>query len=282
MKRFAMALVLALAIAMCSVPALSEEATPAVAPEEAAAREVEIWSNGQSAEQPYAGVPPVDLTEKLGYMMLNPINNSNVDAPLNTLRIYLPRTDVAGGEGALKLYESGIRAPLEEIPLADVSRVTLEPIDEDSLAWLYWESGVCFTVKLSRTLDIDKAYTISIDENAIVVPEYDIGNPMMEGRTGWSFTTQADTGVTRVHSSGGDTPKVGDVLTVDVKYGGAGISAAIYSDSDAIEFDADLPDEEGTLHARYAQAGEVEWSVVFVGESGEVLSQYRYQETVEP
>jgi hypothetical protein len=64
-------------------------------------RRTAAWSNGQSPSQPYKGVPPVDLTKKLGYMVLAPLNNENVGAALTSLKIYLPRADVKAGAGTL-------------------------------------------------------------------------------------------------------------------------------------------------------------------------------------
>jgi len=71
----------------------------------ASAESAATWSNGQSPQQPYKGVPPVDLTKKLGYMVLDPLNNENVSTAINSLVIYLPRTDVrraTGRSGCMK------------------------------------------------------------------------------------------------------------------------------------------------------------------------------------
>lgn len=240
-----------------------------------------VWSNGQSPAQPYKGVPPVDLSKKLGYMVLDPLNNSNADGALDTLRIYLPRTDVRAGDGALRLYDAGSGMAIEEIRFSDEARVAANPIEAEALGWLYWESGVCFAIRLRNALDIDRAYTVSLEENAIVAPDYAIGNSAMEGRTGWSFTTKADSGVTARQFSGEANPKVGDTVAVEVKLP-EGMAASIFCRSEAVTA-VEGPDAvPGTLTARFNEPGPVDWSVVLLGEGGELLSVYRYFDEVQP
>ena len=101
----------------------------------ASAESAATCSNGQSPQQPYKGVPPVDLTKKLGYMVLDPLNNENVSTAINSLVIYLPRTDVQAGDGSLRLYEKGVKAPIQEVSFADSARVTAAPRQSVIQCW---------------------------------------------------------------------------------------------------------------------------------------------------
>jgi uncharacterized membrane protein len=243
--------------------------------------EASAWSNGQSPSQPYKGVPPADLTQKLGYMVLDPLNKENVNAPLTSLKIYLPREDVKAGAGSLKLYETGAKAPLETIALSDASRVTVEKIDSQDLAWLYWESGVCFTIQLKDTLDADKSYYASLDQGAIVATDYKgVESPALDGQKGWAFTTNADAGALSRTRSGGEEPKVGDTVTIQVKLGGGTASATVFCDTDAVVSSDQPLAQTGALTARYAQAGAVKWGVALTDASGALLYVYHYEDQV--
>lgn len=265
-KRFVQALAIALALALGGALAAAE-AFPA-------------WDNGQSPGQPYEGVPPVDLTKKLGYMVLDPLNSENVDTAVNALRIYLPRADAAAGDGTLRLFEKGAKAPIQEISFADGARVTSAPIDAETLAWLYWESGVQFTVALDSALDADRAYAVSLDANCIVAPGYGIGNTPLDGAKGWTFTTQAASGVVGRTRSGGKAPRVGDTLAVEIKLGEGAASAMIFCDSEALVCEDEPLTKSGTLTGTYEKEGPVRWGVALTDSSGQLLSVYHYSEEV--
>ena len=264
MKKLALMLAIVLLLAL---PAVSEA--------------IPVWSDGRSPAQPYRGVPPVDLTKKLGYMVLDPLNNSNADGVLDALRIYLPRTDVRAGDGVLRVYEAGSGRTIEEIRLSDGARVAVNPIGAETLNWLYWESGVCFEIRLRNALDIDRAYTVSLEQNAIVAPDYAIGNAAMEGRTGWSFTTKADSGVVARRFSGGEQPRVGDTAIIEVKLP-EGVTASVFCRSEAVAAEEGPDAQPGTLTARFSEPGPVDWGVALLGEEGELLSLYRYFDEVQP
>jgi hypothetical protein len=240
------------------------------------------WSNGQSPSQPYKGVPPVDLQKKLGYMVLDPLNNENVGTALTSLKIYLPRADVKAGAGALRIREAGVEAPLETISFADASRVTVSEIEPEALAWLYWESGVCFTVALKNTPDADKTYAVSMDAGCIVVDGSEVGNPALNGEKGWTFTTNAEAGVLSRERLGGEAPKVGDSVAIQVKLGGSAVSAMVFCDTLAVTSDDQPLSATGTLTARYDQAGVVKWGVALMDAGGALLDVYHYEEEVQP
>jgi len=274
MKKLALLLIVALLL-----PTLSVLPTPSAL--SALSEAAPAWSDGLSAAQPYKGVPPVDLTKKLGYMVLDPLNNSNADGVVDALRIYLPRTDVEPGGGVLRVYEAGSGRALEEIPLSDAAQVAVNPIGAEMLGWLYWGGGICVEVRLRNALDIDRAYTVSLEQNAIVAPDYGIGNSAMEGRTGWSFTTKADSGVVERRFSGEMPPKVGDAVAIELKLP-EGMAAAVFCHSEAVAAEESPDAEPGTLTARFNEAGPVDWGVALLGEGGELLSLYRYFDEVQP
>jgi hypothetical protein len=248
----------------------------------ASAETTATWSNGQSPQQPYKGVPPVDLTKKLGYMVLDPLNNENVDPAVNVLNIYLPRDDVKAGAGTLKLYEAGVREPIQEISFADGARVIVSPIGAEALAWLYWESGTQFTVTLDNSLDADKTYTASLGANSIVAPDYGIGNTALDGAKGWTFTTHIDAGVIKRTRSGEAVPRVGDKVTVDIKLGNAVASAMIFCESEALVSEDEPLTQSGVLTGRYVKDGPVNWGVALMDTYGQLISVYHYNEQVLP
>lgn len=248
-----------------------------------AAAQGTAWSNGQSPSQPYKGVPPVDLSKKLGYMVLDPLHNDSVLTALTNLKIYLPRADVKAGAGSLRIREKGTEAPLETVSFADASRVTVSAIDAEALALLYWESGVVFTVALKAAPDAGKTYTVSMDPDCIVVDGNEaVGNPALDGGKGWTFTTSADAGVLSRTRTGGEMPKLGDSVSIQVKLGDGAASAMVFCDTEAVISDDQPLSASGTLTARYEQAGTVRWGVALMDANGALLDVYHYEEQVQP
>ncbi len=269
MKKFFQALAILLSIALMG---------GAIAVAESSAK----WSNGQCPDQPYAGVPPVDLTKKLGYMVLDPLNNETLDTAVNALHIYLPRGDAVLGDGTLRLYEKGIKDPIREISFADGDRVSLCLIDEGTCAWLIWEGGIQVTIALDNALDAGKTYSVSLDPNSIVVPEYGIGNTALDGDKGWTFTTGSASGVVGRARSGEAQPRAGDSVAVEVKLGEGVASAMLFFDSEAMTTEDEPLTQTGTLTAVYGRAGPVRWGVALMDASGQIVSAYRYSEEVLP
>jgi hypothetical protein len=269
MKRFVAAVSFVLALVVCCAPVMAE-AFP-------------VWSNGQSAQQPFEGVSPVDLTEQLGYMVLDPLNNENVDVALDELKIYLPRTDVQAGEGLLKLYVSRAKEPLQEIAFSDEKRVAIAPIDAETLEWLCWETGSSITISLLAPLEVDKTYSVFLEEDCIVASQYGLSNAQLDGAAGWTFSTMADFGVVGRKRSGDDAPKAGDSAAVEVKLGTGATSASFFCDTGDVSCD-DLPlEESGVLTVRYENEGPVSWGIALIDDdSGAVVSVYRYNEQVLP
>ncbi len=267
MRKFVSLLAVLLALVFASAQAFAESAP--------------VWNNGQSPSQPYKGVPPVDLTQKLGYMVFTPLNNDNADDVLTSLTIYLPREDVKAGEGALSVYEKDGKAPLEVVSFSDAARVSVAPIDQETLNWLYWESGVAFTVRIANALDADKGYYVSMEENCIVSADGAVGNIALDGKKGWAFTTNAEAGVTARTRSGDEALKVGDSVRMEVKLGGDATSAMVFCDTEAVSSEDHPLTESGTLTARYEKAGSARWGVAFMDEAGSLLSVYYYEDEVQ-
>jgi hypothetical protein len=106
--------------------------------------------------------------------------------------------------------------------------VTVFAIEPEALAWLVLGGGVCFTVALKITPDADKTYAVSMDEGCIVIDgEKASETPRWSAEKGWIFTTNADAGVLSRLRSGGEAPKVGDSVAIQVKLGGSAVSAMV-------------------------------------------------------
>ena len=65
------------------------------------------WREGLSAAKPYEGVPEVNLSERMGYMMFGPVNGKSIENSCQRICVYLPRTDVKAGEGLLHVCAAG-------------------------------------------------------------------------------------------------------------------------------------------------------------------------------
>jgi len=125
------------------------------------------WGEGLSAAQPYAGVPAVDLGATMGYIILFPRAKIPASVFCDELDIYLPREDVAKGQGTLTLYVDpgeGDPQPVETISFADSNAVGIRPLNESELANLSWGGGVCVYARLAKSLGFDVNYFVTMDE----------------------------------------------------------------------------------------------------------------------
>ena len=121
------------------------------------------WVEGRSASQPYAGVPEVKLDKTMGYIMLFPRTKMPAERFCDILEIYLPREDLALGEGSLTLFDEN--GEVAKLSFADADSVEMRLLEESELEGLMWGGGMCIEVHLPMSLRFDTAYYVLMDEN---------------------------------------------------------------------------------------------------------------------
>ena len=287
MKRSLIALILAAAVF---------GASPASAAE---------WKDGRSPAQPYAGVPEVDLSQTMGYIMLYPRAKMPVEHFCDVLEIYLPREDVERGEGTLRLYdESG---EILSVEFEDEEQVGIRKLSEDELNGLMWGSGVCIDVYLPVSLTIGKDYYVTMDEGcftaadgAVVSLGYtgkEVWVPVVTGDFGINAMAYYDTGeeeetaeseavpvpVTQPAADGEEeaepeevsgevtlTPGKGDKVRFELLMGGDADVAVLYSENGSVLF-PEIEYKESATVVGTVLSEDINWGVVFLDKDGDIL-----------
>ena len=242
------------------------------------------WAEGLSPQKPYTGSPEVDFNENIGYMLLMPVNESNILPGKNILQIYMPRNDVEIGSGLVSLYseEDGL---VEEI-WTDSGKITGRDMTAEELEALIWGEGFVFEIAIEKPLEANRNYYVQMTEDVIVAPLYDNGTPAIENNTAWKFTTNhADYVDTIIFSreAEGETAVIaeeqlctGDSAQVSIVIGEENVSAAIYCKNGLIVPDTTYMVESGIINIDFPANGEINWGVVFMDAEGNTIYSMDY------
>ena len=263
------------------------------------------WKDGRSPAQPYAGVPEVDLSQTMGYIMLYPRAKMPVEHFCDVLEIYLPREDVERGEGTLRLYdESG---EILSVQFEDEEQVGIRKLSEDELNGLMWGSGVCIDIYLPVSLTIGGDYYVTMDEGcftaadgAVVSLGYtgkEVWVPVVTGDFGINAMAYYDTGeeeetaeseavpvpVTQPAADGEEeaepeevsgevtlTPGKGDKVRFELLMGGDADVAVLYSENGSVLF-PEIEYKESATVVGTVLSNDINWGVVFLNKDGDIL-----------
>lgn len=262
------------------------------------------WPQGCSAAQPYAHLPEVNLSETMGYIMLYPRTKLPAARFCDTLRMYLPRTDLELGKGRLHLFETaeGKGKPVEvcTVNFADPDSVSIREMTEDELTRSFtWGSGSCVEVHLSKSLefgDRTHSYYVLMDEGcftgaegklkSISITNHDAWMPAIEGDYGVSglYYTDAKPVEKPAEEAGAEAAPAkekksgpivvkadrGDKVCFDLVLGGDAKLAVLYSENGSVEF----PEIEFTQSAAVegtVVGDEVQWGVAFFDANGYIF-----------
>ncbi len=233
------------------------------------------WAEGTSPERPYPGVPAVDLKTQIGYMLNYPKADNAAERYCDTLYIYLPREDLALGDGRLSVMTG--EGEWTGVSFADAERVRLYPLDEQTLSDVRWGGGIGVEVWLPVSLPMGDAAWIEM-EDACLVPESGASlEGLPKGDQAWRAVVEGDYGVggLRFTHEGDDVPisqpAVGDLVKFDLKLGGDAAMVAIASDNGSVtcaEGDSFTQSGEVTLRL---EDDDFEWTVYFMDGDGNAV-----------
>lgn len=232
----------------------------------AATAQAAQWRDGLSPSQPYSGVPEVDLSEQMGYMMLYPNEMAPAAHGCQKLFIYLPREDVKAGDGVFYLYtEKGTE--VFRASMNDTAVVMQRAATEAELEGLLWGSGTCFEIVLPRTLDLGGAYFANMERGGIVTQD-GIDSPEIGGKDAWAFAVEGDYGVSAMEYADGE-------VSFELMLGGEAAQALLYGD-DSVFFAQTLQNENGTVTGR-VNSDTPHWGVLFLDEQGNELNRIEFR-----
>ena len=233
------------------------------------------WAEGTSPERPYPGVPKVDLTTQIGYMLNYPKAGNAAECYCDTLYIYLPREDLVLGDGQLTVMTG--EGEWTGVSFADAERVRLYPLDGQTLSDVRWGGGICVEVWLPVSLPLADGAWIEMEEACLVTESGASLEGLPKGDRAWRAAVGGEYGVggLRFTHEGDDAPlaqpAAGDLVKFDLQLGGDAAMAAIESANGSVTCDAG----EG-----FAQSCEVtlrlldddfQWTVYFLDDAGNAV-----------
>lgn len=243
----------------------------------------EGWGDGKSPSKPYPTLPEVDLDLQFGYMMLYPQANFAAEYACQRLYVYVPREDVVVGEGTLYLRaENGDLILETAMTNADVVRQ--RTITPEELVGLIWGGGTCFEIRVPKSLTLGATYFVNM-ESGCLVTEGGVKSTQIGGTDQWRFTVTGDFGVSNMeyrrplengkYEKEIVAPQAGDEIRFDLVLGGEAAYAALYSNTESVDFPT----------ATYTESGEIigsvmddspDWGVIFLDAQGNVLDQVEF------
>ena len=235
------------------------------------------WEEGLGPGKPYANLPEIDLGEKMGYMIFTPDEGLAAQHACQWLRVYLPREDVALGEGTLILYEAGGRE-VWRTEMANAEAVTLRALNESELEGLLWGGGTCVEARLPRTLTLGQTYFLNLTHGAIV-SDSGVESAQIGGEDSWRFTVEGDFGVSGMRYCRDDaedllTPQAGDEIRFDLTLGDAAM-AVIYGSNQSVDFVTSIFTEDQEVIG-LVTGEELSWGVIFLDAQGQELGRVNF------
>ena len=261
------------------------------------------WGEGLGPDQPLPGVRKLDLNKEMGYSYTYPRPGLEVSYYCNVLEIYLPREDIALGDGHAHLYDS--TGEVADIDFANPDQVHLRPQQESELAAKKWGSGVCIEMYLPVSLKFGESYYVLMDLNCFTacdgkISNYDIAKPDQ-----WTPILQGDFGIGGLFycappepqevEEGAEeateapedqnpedaeaaepmgepkyNPVVGDMIHFDLLLGGDAKTAVVFSENDSVFFEKIDYTESGHVTGTVTKDA-LDWGVVFLDEKDEAL-----------
>lgn len=151
------------------------------------------WKEGLGPQQPYAGVPEVDLTQTMGYIMLYPRDKMPAEHFCDSLNIYLPREDIVRGKGQLHLYDD--EGEVYSVSFEDESQVQFLSLSEEEMNGLMWGGGTDITIKLPVSLELKKNYYVLMDEGCFTASNGAVVSLPVNKEGAWAPIVNGDFGV---------------------------------------------------------------------------------------
>lgn len=176
------------------------------------------WPEGRSAAQPYSHLPEVNLNETMGYIMMFPRAKLPVTRFCDVLGMYLPREDLALGEGLLHLYErvADEDEPVEvcAVDFSDPNSVLIREMSEKELSDLMWGGGTCVEMYLPKSLefgDADHSYFVLMDPGCYTAAEGRLQSLQITSEEAWVPVISGDYGVSGLYYTDAKLPTEADL-----------------------------------------------------------------------
>ena len=263
------------------------------------------WAEGLSPAKPSNLKPEVDLTKSVGYWLFYPRTGLTADNFCDILEIYLPNPDIALGEGTVTLWNADGEVCVMDVK--DLHQAELRDLEESELEAMHWGSGKCLEIHLPISLKLGENYYVTMDEGVLTsnggtvksmpIPYSDkveiteqYWTPAVTGDYGISglyYTAPAapaEEGEEAAEEADAATPKYnpgkGDIINFDLVLGGDAKFAVMNSENGSVFFETLEYDKDSHVTGEIT-GNDMNWGVVFLDESGEVLDYISFTSVAE-
>ena len=259
------------------------------------------WPEGLGPEKPFPGLRERDLTKEMGYYFLIPKEGFEAQHFCDTLQIYLPREDVALGDGHAHLCDAN--GEILDIDFTNAQQVEIRPMEQAELEQFPqpWGGGTCIDIHLPMSLKFGGGWYVLMDLNCFTAQDGKISNYRLKKSKQWAPVLAGDYGVgglyycaatakpledgeavegeeeikpTEAPEAGSAEPKyepqVGDDIHFDLVLGGPAKTAVVYSENDSAYFEV-LEFTESCEVTGTVTKDDLEWGVVFLNENDEMV-----------
>lgn len=171
------------------------------------------WPEGRSAAQPYSRLPEVNLSETMGYILMFPREKVPANRFCDVIGMYLPREDLALGEGLAHLYEKveGESDPVEvcTVDFSNTDSVTIRDMSEKELQDLMWGGGKCVQMNLPKSLEFGEQahnYYVLMDAGCFTAADGALESLQITSDEAWIPVIEGDYGVSGLYYLDAELP----------------------------------------------------------------------------
>ena len=157
------------------------------------------WPEGLGPEKPFPGLRERDLTKEMGYYFLIPKEGFEAQHFCDTLQIYLPREDVALGDGHAHLCDAS--GEILDIDFSNAQQVEIRPMEQSELEEFPhpWGGGTCIEIHLPMSLKFDGGYYVLMDLNCFTAQDGKVSNYTLTSPEQWAPKLTGEYGVSGLY-----------------------------------------------------------------------------------
>ena len=154
------------------------------------------WKEGLGPAKPYSGVPEIDLSTNMGYLMTYPRDKMPASHFCDRIEMYLPREDITRGTGKVQLFDEN--GEVFSTDFSNSEDVVIRPLSEEEMSGLMWGGGTCVSIKLPVSLDFYKNYYVMMDGGCFSAANGAVQSLAINKEGAWKPVLQGEFGATNL------------------------------------------------------------------------------------
>lgn len=228
-------------------------------------------------EEPATDVPtaPVLTAVSAEEMEFAPLYEAELlPAGINELTVSFQRDDIVAGTGAVTLVNALDGSAVETIQTNDAEKVAIQPLTDEELIDLGWNTGCKATIKLTTPLAQLSSYYVTMTENAFTSTDGSVYTLAIEDNATWTIqTSEYGFCIDKKNLTAGNT------VPGQIMMDGSAATAAYIENADPamISFDLGEFTASGSFQATLLAPGKTSFQVSFYDAAGTLLNTIDYE-----